>query len=354
MHLVLDTSVIYSEGFASSRSFRLLRSAADLLGYQIHVPALAIDEATAELEKNLDTELQQVRKTVRKWERILDKSLDPPICDLNSKEEANSLRNKLEDCESILDYPRTPHKKLAKRAINRTKPFDHKGSGYRDSLIWESVVELASTIPEQVVLLSSYDDFADDKKILAAELKADWVEEGMDGNKVVLVRSVKDFLNEHVRPELKEVLEEDPWEALTQLAMDPGETIAVSILDEYADKEWTGEDLDLPVEYETVHLSWVGYVENIETTDCREISPGQYLLHISATLDCEFNVFVHKANANVGNLKIEHFDGDYVWGSIEREVQCDLDITIDLPHRQAPTLAVLSMKPSNPRTPGTH
>ena len=96
----------------------------------------------------------------------------------------------------------------------------------------------------------------------------------MDGNKVVLVRSVEDFLNEHVRPELKEVLEEDPWEALTQLAMDPGETIAVSILDEYADKEWTGEDLDLPVEYETVHLSGVGDVENIETTDCREISPG--------------------------------------------------------------------------------
>ena len=354
MHLVLDASVIYSEGFASSRSFRFLRSVADLLGHQIHVPALAIDEATAELEKNLDTELQQVRKTVRKWERILDKSLDPPICDLNPKEEANSLRNKLEDCESILDYPRTPHEKLAKRAINRTKPFDQKGSGYRDSLIWESVVELAATVPEQVVLLSSDDDFADDKKILAAELKADLVEKGMDGNKVVLVRSVKDFLNEHVRPELKEVLEEDPWEALTQLAMDPGETIAVSILDEYADKEWTGEDLDLPVEYETVHLSGVCDVENIETTDCREISPGQYLLHISATLDCEFIVCVHKANANVGNLKIELFEGDYVWGSIEREVQCDLDITIDLPHGQAPNLAVLSMKSSNPRTPGTH
>ena len=78
----MDASVIYSEGFASSRSFRFLRSAANLLGHQIHVPALAIDEATAELEKNLDTELQQVRKTVRKWERILDKSLDPPICDL--------------------------------------------------------------------------------------------------------------------------------------------------------------------------------------------------------------------------------------------------------------------------------
>ena len=89
--------------------------------------------------------------------------------------------------------------------------------------------------------------------------------------------------------------------------MDPGETIAVSILDEYADKEWTWEDLDLPVEYETVHLSGVGYVENIETTDCREISSGQYLLHISATLDCEFNVFVHKAKCERRQLKNRAF-----------------------------------------------
>ncbi len=93
---------------------------------------------------------------------------------------------------AILPYPDVPHREVAARALARRRPFDGLGhDGYRDALIWESVLALARTLPRaQIVLVSRNDkDFADVTGTLHADLRQD-VAALADGATIELVRDV--------------------------------------------------------------------------------------------------------------------------------------------------------------------
>ena len=353
MHIVLDSDVIRGADFTSSNLFSFLEHSASLLGYQIHIPALVIDEVTAQIEEELQNAKQQGARSSRRWGRILDRPLKSSLDGLDPREGASLLRRKLESYASVLLYPGVSHQELTLRAIRRKKPFNEKGSGYRDSLIWESVMQLAPTVDGRIILLSQDSDFTDKDKVnLAEELKADMVERGLEENKVVLIRSVQDFVDTYIRPQLKqaqlkEILEGDLTEALSKLNMDPHETIALWVQDEYFGKEWTGEQLGLPWEYETLHLSMVEDVSNLERLEAREISQDEYLLRVAATLQCEFDAFVDKSNAfTLDGFSISVFDWNrlYASGDTMLELRCELDISIKFPTGTNPEISVLSME----------
>ena len=108
--------------------------------------------------------------------------------------------------------------------------------------------------------------------------------------------------------------------------MDPHETIALWVQDEHFGKEWTGEELGLPWEYETLHLSMVEDVSNLERLEVSEISHDEYLLRISATLDCEFDAFVDKSNAfTLDGFSISDFDWNRFYASGETSSPTFLD-----------------------------
>jgi hypothetical protein len=53
----------------------------------------------------------------------------------------------------ILPFPRITHEAVVKRALQRRQPFDPEGKdGYRDTLLWESLIEL--TANDEVVFAS--------------------------------------------------------------------------------------------------------------------------------------------------------------------------------------------------------
>jgi pimeloyl-ACP methyl ester carboxylesterase len=60
---------------------------------------------------------------------------------------------------TIAQYPDVSHRDVARRAIERRRPFDEKGRGYRDTLVWHTVrdVILASETP--ILLISGDGDF---------------------------------------------------------------------------------------------------------------------------------------------------------------------------------------------------
>ncbi len=93
---------------------------------------------------------------------------------------------------TILPYPDLPHREVARRALARRRPFDPLGhDGYRDALVWESVLALARTLSrERLVLVSrNRKDFAADDGSLHADLRRD-VAALTTGSTIVLVRDV--------------------------------------------------------------------------------------------------------------------------------------------------------------------
>jgi hypothetical protein len=93
---------------------------------------------------------------------------------------------------TILPYPDVPHRDVAARALARRRPFDSLGhDGYRDALIWESVLALARKRPRERLALVSRNrkDFADGEGGLHPDLQQD-VAALAGGATLVLVRDV--------------------------------------------------------------------------------------------------------------------------------------------------------------------
>lgn len=55
----------------------------------------------------------------------------------------------------LLPIPEVPHARLIGRAVSRKRPFDANGDGYRDALVWESVLELLEVAGDRVILISN-------------------------------------------------------------------------------------------------------------------------------------------------------------------------------------------------------
>jgi len=95
---------------------------------------------------------------------------------------------------SLLPWPKVDHASLVSRAVNRRPPFDDKGGGYRDALVWESALELARKGAD-VVLVSADRAFSDGEGRLASSLAQEI--SGLPGS-IELVRDLTPWLLAHV------------------------------------------------------------------------------------------------------------------------------------------------------------
>jgi predicted nucleic acid-binding protein len=69
-----------------------------------------------------------------------------------------TLREKLSEFGvEMVDLPEIRLGDLVQRAITRTKPFDERGSGFRDAILWETVVALMRANPDSSAVLISND-----------------------------------------------------------------------------------------------------------------------------------------------------------------------------------------------------
>lgn len=101
--------------------------------------------------RDFDEDAREIRRRMRDLSELLGKDLSSTVNNvgeaLDKTNEVTSFRERLEaQFDRILDYPDTQHEVLVSRAVTRIKPFDEEGEGYRDAMIWETVLELASEV----------------------------------------------------------------------------------------------------------------------------------------------------------------------------------------------------------------
>lgn len=123
----------------------------------------------------------------------------------------------------IVPLPMTPHAQLITKAVARRRPFDAKGDGYRDALVWETVKGLLDAHPDPVVLVSN-DHAAFSASKERARLAGDLVRELRDAGhsgRVALYFEIADFTGQ--LPEARNLVEE--WSEI--LVADPSFTSAL-------------------------------------------------------------------------------------------------------------------------------
>ena len=159
MHIVLDANVIISGNYWTSRRIQELVSAAGVLGYQIHVPHVALDETIGKYSRDVADGIRSLKSALDQLSRLLRRELELPSRELDPQEISNAFRNSLIDQFSasnvnLLNYPTISHEQMVERATSRIRPFDEHGSGYRDTLVWFTVLELATQVEGQIILVT--------------------------------------------------------------------------------------------------------------------------------------------------------------------------------------------------------
>lgn len=146
----------------------------------------------------------------------------------------------------ILDLPDVTHQTLLETDLAKHKPFDEHGKGYRDALIWHTLLEEAAKTPGQAVwfVTANTSDFCvknDDGTTLAPTLRAQAEQAGIAN--IGWVRNLKDLLEE-LRSDVK-LVSELPAEGKEDVLLETAYGLARSYLDDL-DLDFDPHDLSYP------------------------------------------------------------------------------------------------------------
>lgn len=203
LKIVLDSTVLradYPLRRPASRAFleglRLVPAA------QLCVPEVVVDEAENGFREELLKARERVARAAEELGRILGTEIAPAetasVDDLASAYRERLLETIASVGGKVLPYPKIDHKRLVQRDLQRRKPFDAGGKGYRDALIWETVRLLGVLGPERVVFVSNNTkDFGDGPSV-----HPDLHKDLMNPHRVKLVRSLAAVNEQLIVPKL--------------------------------------------------------------------------------------------------------------------------------------------------------
>jgi hypothetical protein len=150
VHVVLDANAVLLD-WRPGESWRKLERAAEDGAARLCLPAVVVDEVLAHKRNRFKPEVARAIEAVRA---------------LAAGEPRAGY--------AILPYPAVDHRTVVARALARRRPFDAKGrNGYRDALIWETVLELARGLSEGRVLLCTRNSKDFGERGLHADLRAE-------------------------------------------------------------------------------------------------------------------------------------------------------------------------------------
>jgi len=347
MRIVLDTNIIVGDYRLKGTAARVLLQQLPRSSHQLHMPQTVIDEALNKYRG----EWEHYRRSTDKLRREAQKrvKLDIPSAmtsaevDVRTDEYKHELDQILVDVgATIVPYPKTPHEKLALRAMERQKPFSESGTGYRDALIWETVLDILDGTDEVVALITEDRDFADKNREIYPNLLEDLTARGFGHDRVRIYRSLDEFVEQELKPDFKRL---EDIRARLDAAEYPGLDLA-SVIEtrlEYADLPVIGRgvepDVGLPdcVENPTLaHAAINDIVEDISVLDVWETPAGELLIELEADAAAQFDFFIFKSDwwgVDPAKEDIWVIDDDwndhYIFAEAVRPVHLNVSLTFD-------------------------
>lgn len=170
MQVILDTNILVNDFFMKSSNFKILFEFSKKLPFDIIIPEVVEDEVANKYSEMLESQYIEYIKAVQKMKSFFkSQNLDFLLFDTeievqNYKEFLRELveRKKVK----TLPYPKTSHKSMVLHALSRRKSFNSKGGGYRDKLIFDSIICKYSCPQETIVFIShNRNDFGAEPKL---------------------------------------------------------------------------------------------------------------------------------------------------------------------------------------------
>ncbi|EKE22207.1 MAG: hypothetical protein ACD_7C00020G0015 [uncultured bacterium] len=196
MNVILDTNIYYNNYFFNSPKFIGLFDYLPKTSSKLFLISVVKDELLQKYKEEVGKFVLAHNSSVKVFAR------KPNFIDSSSfiKEFEKYIENHINIYKDIIDevalekldisYP-----EIIKRAIKKETPFDSTGRGFRDSLIWFAVLEIAKSIPKsEKICFISNDKKAFGSSVLKEELLADLKSRELS---IEFFNSLEEFLSMH-------------------------------------------------------------------------------------------------------------------------------------------------------------
>lgn len=295
MRIVLDTTELVADFYMSGTAFRVLADSLERLSATVVLPAVVLDEAVAKYDQHVRQLRSEAERFSSKFERLFEQRLTMPLEYIDKI--AGFYRSTLESRiwnfpAEVAAYPTTPHADLVGRAARRKRPFNESGSGYRDALIWDTVLGMLRQDDEPIWFVSRNTRDFGVPPDLHDELLADITKLGRAQDCIRLFGSIEELNNEMVVPTLTKLDE-------LIAAFADKTTAAGSAL-----YQWLVDELDvelamlldtpispLPAGHATVGSPRIQNIHRVTIDDVRLLPTGKEVL-VACTADVRANVSV--------------------------------------------------------------
>jgi PIN domain len=204
MNVVFDTCAVYPDLLLRGTQFEVLLSSASRLGITIVEPQLVVDELINKHRESLATLKRDWRKIGAETKRLFGKDVVAPQVpwEKDSFDYSEYLTTFLRkhNCK-FLPYPSIPHADVVQAIFAKRHPFHGGEYGYRDYVMWQSILEFFRTANEKIVFVTSNTkDFG--SGTLAEAYVTDLQRLRPDGS-IALFQTLAAFNEMHVLPTLK-------------------------------------------------------------------------------------------------------------------------------------------------------
>jgi hypothetical protein len=197
MFVFIDTTETHNNPGLRGPNWEKLAHFLTNRSHQGFLPRIVFLETVGHVQRSIDTARRQVNSAVENLNKLCLqgdlKSVDgTPINEsfLTARLRAVGVK--------ICEHKEVSIDKIVGRAISRLKPFDSEGrKGFRDALIWESMLKVLTGQSAEAVLISNNSTDFGTGNVIPEEMRADLESVGFTG-KYSVTRTLSFFVEEHV------------------------------------------------------------------------------------------------------------------------------------------------------------
>ena len=338
MKLVLDTNIFCADYRLQGNAFRILFEVANRIGVEIFVPQVVFEETIGKFKSTFQDSSLKFEKVAREIERLLGEKLGTAsykdVEEIASNYElflAERLKN---NKVKILPYPQVEHKHIVSRAIQRKKPFKENGDGYRDTLIWFNLLELARVEKTSIIFVTSNSsDFG--KNLLLPDLQNDLTDLSISLDTIKIVTTLDEFNTLFAFPVLQtldDVIKQLENNLISGFSLK--DWIQDSLLKDL--KQWQFEDAFVGIEQDHAKMNFkeITDVKDIVVDDVRLLPSGDLLVSATAEITAEISVHItweqYESFDDVRDFLGSDDDEPFAWSSTDITESAEVSFSLIL------------------------
>lgn len=359
MIIILDSSVVCSDFQMKGSNFHLLGDYLNKTKSQLVYPEIVIDEVKNKYKENVIKQKNELEKAYSSLGKLSVKGIktliESDFVEKLAKEYNKYFDDKIVESNAIIEhYPKISHKKVVQRALSRKKPFNENGqTGYRDYLIWESVINVLKRNMEQVIFITlNTKDFCSEDR-LHNELLEDLNKKHIGIDRLVFYDSLKKFIDKQVVPQLEEIKElemiKEKLENSEYQDIDFSNLIQNELEKLIVGTELDTEKIHMMSQYENPTVTDIVDINSIDILGIKKLHTGELFINAYLNVECGFEFFIYKADyyCMVGK-KFIVLDSDwnehYIWATDSMEILIEIDFVLDTNAKEITSSEVIGIE----------